>query len=100
MLEVVVRENPSAIAWIDLGGVYLELGLGHEAYQAYESGLRIAEQGGQLLEVAQAQAGLGLAEQLRGQDALAQDHFSQAKTLFEEIGDRDGAQSVEALLGP
>ena len=100
LLEGVLRESPSAVAWIAAGGIYLELGLGNEAQQAYENALLMAEKDGQLQSVAQAHVGLGLAEQLREQGDLAQEQFNLAKALFEEIGDQQGAQTVEALLSP
>jgi len=83
-----------------MGGVYLELGLGNEAHQAYENALLMAEKDGQLQSVAQAYAGLGLAEQLREQEALAQEYFSQAQALFVKIGDQQSVQTIEALISP
>lgn len=96
LLELMPGERAPA-AGLALGQLYLETGLGTEAQQVLQQVLLQA--GGSLELEAQARVGLGLALRLQGDAAGAQEHFTSALALYEQLGDRAEAAQVEALLG-
>ncbi len=81
-----------------LGDLYLEVGLYTEAQAAFEQALSGYRVVGDRAGQAAALAGLGLAQRGNRDEAAARDSFSQARDLYQALGDAEGAGQVEKLL--
>lgn len=81
-----------------LGDLYLEVGLYSEAEEAYERALEgyrsIADTDGE----AHALVGLGLACRGNRDDVAARKYLEQALSIYQAIGDTEGAKRVEDVL--
>lgn len=99
LLEGLVASDGTPAVWLALGRVYLESGLPLEARNAFEQALAAAQSTGEREAEAAAQLGLGLAARLLDDEAAAEEHLKTARALYERIGDREGLEQADRLLG-
>jgi hypothetical protein len=101
LLEELAARDSAVAVWLALGQTYLEAQCPLEGAAAYEEALEGSEASGELEAQARARFGLGLAAQLLEDDVLGQsapEHLARARALYEQIGDSDGVDHVDAAL--
>jgi hypothetical protein len=98
LLAALPPDDDTPIVWLTLGQVYLEMGLGSEARTSLIQALDISLPIDDLEMAAHAHMGLGMADQQMG-EATAPDHWRAARLLYEQIGDANGLETVDELLG-
>jgi hypothetical protein len=97
LLKLVESDGTPAVR-LALGRVYLEMGVSAEAEASFQQALAAAEEAGELEMKAAALVGLGLTARQTKEEALAEEHLQEARTIYEQIGDQSGIDEVTQLL--
>lgn len=83
---------------LELSGVHLELGDAHAAEREAAAVLKVSRELGNRSCEARALAALGRSRRARGALADARAHWTQAMTIFTQLGDMNGAAAMMAEL--
>lgn len=87
-----------ASTWMSIGQIYLDIGLGTEAFTSFEKALKVANSTGELEIEAYALLGLGMSSMLLNENEAGQEYLINAKEIFQNIGHQQGLDRVADFL--